>query len=150
MKYFTFELWMRMQDQKDSLEADEEWATAATQYFSELEAMRDLMDKTTYKLLTSGVLHDGLVTSISSPDDRELAILVKNWQGRIKLTFKGVTNFNFNYARSQGQLGPRTMFEWGYDELTTAENGLLAFGVLFTSGIELDISCKKIKISEVK
>lgn len=157
MKYFTKELWSGHNSRNDvELQRTlRQWETNSHEYSQQLEELRSRVSKRTYKFFTSESLHDGRVIAFTVGDaihhniqssqlfdinahnpTVEISVLGSELDVHYTLKYKKVRRVLFDYPTytplfhdEGGHIG-----DWGYDELTAADEKYLRHEVLFKSG----------------
>lgn len=165
MKYFTKELWLGYNSRNDATNrtAIEQGERNLREYLRQLEELRPRLSENTYRFFTTENLHDGRLLAFIAGDgiafnihgSEKFDINARNTSVQVKalaanldmlftLEYTKVNRVVFDYPtdeplfHSEGwQIG-----DWGYDELTAADDKYLRHEVLFASGTNILIEFK--------
>ncbi len=152
MQFFTLDLWRQLQrhNTPEGLEALREWERRSAEYRSRLQLMRARVTDDVFSVLEQGLLHDTVMNSITTTSTGPRAeITVKTMSRDAKefvLTFTDVVEFDAEYHKRPDSLSHGPLFEWGYEELSPAEENDLSLAVLFSSGGTMRIRFRSILI----
>ena len=165
MKYFTKKLWAGYNSRSDveARRALEQGEQNAQEYARQLEQLRPRLSDEAYHFFTAESLHDGRLLAFIAGDSIdhdiqglekfdinvhtpsvELRVLGANLDVRYTLQYSGVRRALFDYP-SEEPLFHREgdhIGDWGYDELTAADESYLRHEVLFASGTTILIEFK--------
>lgn len=173
MKYFTKELWLggNRRSEADRRRASEQWTTNLHEYQKQLKALQGRLTKRAYNFFTKVSLHDGRVIALTVGDaihhdiqgtDKfdinvhnpgvEIKVLGCELDMQYTLRYRKVRRVLFDYPsekplfhREGGHIG-----DWGYDELTAADNKYLRHEVLFASGTTILIEFQQFSYERKK
>lgn len=165
MKYFTKDLWLGANTQNESRyrEASEQWNASFRDYQAQLKTLEYRLDEAAYRFFIEENLHDGRVLSFTVGDaihhdtrgsvlfdinlhnpTVEIRALGSQLDVRYILMYSKLRRVQFDYP-SENPLFFREgehIGDWGYDELTAADNDYLRHEVLFASGSTILIEFK--------
>ena len=172
MEYFSKELWLRFQDLNETEQAERVWEQNRNSYIKQLEALKERLNSTEFNFFTNESLHDGELISLrvidtnkkrliekkkrskSYKDPINVEIVVLNGDGDFIYTFKysKVVFFNIDFFSNADLFDDyfRSIGDWGYDELTSADESLLNHEILFSTGATIKVKFKCIKIKKKK
>ena len=175
MKYFTKELWLgsncNRRRESDVQRNAEQWTTNFREYQKQLTALQSRLTKRAYKFFTNVSLHDGRVTALTIGDaihhdirggekfdinvhnpGVEIKVLGSQLDVQYTLSYRKVRRVVFDYPSDKplfhhegGHIG-----DWGYDELTAADESFLRHEVLFASGTTLLIEFQRFSYEREK
>ncbi|HEX7295903.1 MAG TPA: hypothetical protein VF251_09150 [Pyrinomonadaceae bacterium] len=173
MKYFTKELWLggNSRSESDQRKTLEQWNANLQEYQKQLKALQSRLTKRDYNFFTKLSLHDGRVTAFTVGDaihhdiqgpekfdinvhNPSVEIKVLGWQLDMQYTLKyrKVRKVLFDYPTDKplfhhegGHIG-----DWGYDELTAADENFLRHEVLFASGTTILIEFQQFSYEQEK
>jgi hypothetical protein len=145
MKYFTFDLWKKLQtcSWEDSVHL--QWKQCADMYFNQLETFKSKLNQETYDALKSSVLHDQIVKAIhidSTNSIRMILIDRGDSEKQSTLSFEEVASLTWCSSKLSG-MNPGLQLEWGYEELH-GDLQQLCLDVLFSNGSELSLRFRKL------
>jgi hypothetical protein len=157
MRYFTKELWLAWNNQGplDERSAVELGRQNMREYIEQLEQLRPRLSNQTYRFFTKENLHDGRLLAFIAGDAPEhdvhgakrfdinarntsvvMKVLGQDLDVLYTLKYTKVRRVVFDYPSDDplfydegDQIG-----DWGYDELTAADDSFLRHEVLFASG----------------
>jgi len=157
MKYFTKELWLGYNDQGplDFNAAKDLGQRNVREYLKQLEEIRPRLSRQAHRLFKTENLHDGRLLAVMAGDGVEhdvhgpkrfdinahnpsvvMKVLGQNLDVLYSLRYTKVRKVGFEFPSAQplfhedgNQIG-----DWGYDELTSADDLYLRHEVLFASG----------------
>ena len=163
MKYFTRELWLAGNSESEKREALEQWNTNLRNYQAQLHKLQHRLDESAFSFFTEENLHDGRVISFTVGDaihhdihagdllninvhnpSVEIKVLGCQLDAQYTLKYSKVRRVLFDYPSETPlfhQEGDH-IGDWGYDELTAADNNYLRHEVLFASGTIILIDFK--------
>jgi hypothetical protein len=157
MKYFTKELWLGYNDQgpMDSQTAIEQGRRNMQAYIEQLEKLRPRLAQRTNRFFSNENLHDGRLLAFIAGDAPEhdvngtkrfdinahsplviMKVLGPDLKVIYTLRYKKVRKISLAYP-SDEQLFHKEgnhIGDWGYDELTAADEQFLRHEILFASG----------------
>lgn len=165
MKYFTRELWagFNTEDADEFRRTDETWRRNRDDYFRQLETLLPRLSKQARRFFTSEDLHDGRLLSFDVGDapsfdfeagerlDRNarktgVSMRVLNYEqdALFVLRYAGLRRAMFDYPTGRPLFAKPgdAVGDWGYHELTAADDGHLRHEVLFSSGTTVLIEFK--------
>jgi hypothetical protein len=117
-------------------------------YGAHLEAIRDRLPPELLAIGQAVPLHDARLRVLRyTPADSSLLIELQNYidetgPRRFFLRYDGVHAFESRADPDVGLAGPGGYGDLGYDELDLTPEGLAVHRLLFSSGIELHITCR--------
>lgn len=164
MKYFTKELWLGYNSRSDAemQHAFEQGEQNRQEYARQLEQLQPRLTEEAYRFFTSENLHDGRLLAFSAGDSLghdvnadkfninahetsvEMRVLGANLDVLYTLRYKNPRKVLFDYPSEQPLFHEegRHIGDWGYDELTAADDHYLRHEVLFASGTTILIEFK--------
>lgn len=165
MKYFTKELWagFNTEDDAEFRRTDELWKRNHADYSWQLEELKPRLSKQTYRFFTTESLHDGRLLSFNVSDNLDFNIDEGKWFDRnsrktgvsmqvlnfeqdilFLLRYTKVRRVLFDYPTDDPLFEIEKDFigDWGYHELTAADENFLRHEVLFSSGTTILIEFK--------
>ena len=164
MRYFTKELWAgyNSSNAAERQRAFEQGEANARAYLSQLEGLRPRLSKQTYRFFTTENLHDGRLLEFITGDgighnvsagnfdinahktSAQMKVLGANLDALYILKYKKVRRVVFDYPTVEPLFHDegRQIGDWGYDELTAADDNYLRHEVLFASGTSILVECK--------
>ena len=165
MKYFTRELWLGYNSRNDEVNktAIEQGERNYHEYVRQLEKLRPRLSENTHRFLTTENLHDGRLLAFIAGDgidfningSEKFDINARNTSVQIKvlganldmlftLKYTEVRRVIFDYPTDQPLFHNEGCHigDWGYDELTAADDKYLRHEVLFASGTTILIEFK--------
>ena len=165
MKYFTRELWagFNTEDDDEFRRTNEAWGRNLAAYSRQLEELKPRLSKLTYRFFTSESLHDGRLLSFDISDnpgfdvdagkrlDRNsrrtgVSMKVLNYEQDVLFTLRYTkirrALFDYPTAEPLFELEKDLIGDWGYHELTAADDEYLKHEVLFSSGTMILIEFK--------
>ena len=161
MRYFKQELWLGANAPAKARASQDRWMLNLESYRVQLKALQPRLTPGIYRFFTQTSLHDGRLVSLSVGDQvhgrsgnsrwsEPFAVIdaVDAYQKRHHiLNYRGIRRLAFDYPSNEplfhmtcGPIG-----DWGYDELTAAEDNFLRHEILFSSGTTLLIEFQEIK-----
>jgi hypothetical protein len=163
MKYFTKELWLRLQDLTNQEAVEAEWTRQRAAYEAQLGALQGRVGPGAWSFFTEADVHDGHLVELSisqperplawhgSPDDEHpvsvsLAVREEHDGNIWRVTYSHVRRVAINYP-SEGplfQVSGEGFGDWGYHELTDAGDDFLKHAVLFASGATVEVECRHV------
>lgn len=169
MKYFTKELWLDFQDEKNFKEMNQIWAKKVKLYRRQLSKLENRMTKKAFNFFKNISLHDSVVSQIIfknniglkkiNPDIKRqiiptsIELHIINWENQyFRLIYEKVINFIIDFPSND------LLFynicsgidDWGYDELTSFNDDYLMHEILFASGSTIKIIFNKFRYENKK
>jgi hypothetical protein len=165
MKYFTKELWLGYNSRNDDVEgaALEQGERNRQEYVRQLEELRPRLSEDTYRFFTGENLHDGRLLAFIAGDGIDfdihgperfdissnntsvrMKVLGANLDILFTLKYTKVKRVVFDYPTDEPLFHRegRQIGDWGYDELTAADDKYLRHEILFASGTAILIEFK--------
>ena len=165
MKYFTKELWLgyNSRDDPTNRTAIEEGERNYREYMRQLEELQLRLSKNTQRFFTTENLHDGRLLAFTAGDgidfnihgsekydinarntSVQMKVLGLNLDALYTLKYTNVKRIVFDYPTDEPLFHREGWHigDWGYDELTAADENYLRHEVLFASGTTILIEFK--------
>jgi hypothetical protein len=165
MKYFTKELWLGANSRNDSRyrETSDQWNANFTAYQAQLQTIQHRLDEAAYRFFIEENLHDGRVLSFTVGDaihhethgsalfdinlhntTVEIKALSSQLDVQYTLRYSKLRRVQFDYPSETPlfHVEGAHIGDWGYDELTAADDDYLRHEVLFASGSTILIEFK--------
>jgi hypothetical protein len=145
MKFFTLDWWNGIQVGEEDGDPNEEYE----KYY---QSIKEKLPEAFQIMREDVFLHDGWLRKFDlTINDSELVMIIDADDGNgnlrvVTLRYDGVEGFSTISKPEQGLAGPMGFGDWGYDEVEY-DNNLIKHSILFSSGIELIISFKNLKIT---
>ncbi len=170
MKYFTKELWLEAQDQKKTEQNRKAWDKAHHDYRAELDRIKLRLSAEHFLFFSEADVHDGELLQFKIIDGSRPAPLTEtqrpwrnpgNYPVRVELAVIDAVEkyiWSISYSKIKRVVvdfpGSEPLFfsdgegfgDWGYHEITEAENGFLRHEVMFSSGAVLLIEFGDVNI----
>ena len=153
MKYFTLDWWIATQLSyvEAGSEKDAEIASldsAAMAYRPYFESVRDRLPSRYVDLSNEVTIHDGHVRHLSLREGTLRIVLdasdiTERELRRVALTFRGVDQIEAISDPMKYLAGPSGFGDLGYDEIEVVCDGVFKLSLLFSSGIELQITFRE-------
>jgi hypothetical protein len=157
MRYFTKELWLGYNDQGplDFKTASEQGERNLREYAEQLEQLRPRLSRQAYRFFKNENLHDGRLLAFMAGDALEhdvhgakrfninahnpsvvMKVLGQDLDVLYSLKYTKVRKVGFEFPSAQPLFHKEGnhIGDWGYDELTAADDLYLRHEVLFASG----------------
>ena len=165
MKYFTKELWAANNsgDVAASRRAYEQGERNTREYLHQLERLKPRLNEQTHRFFTTENLHDGRLLGFTAGDgvdydvrgpeifdinahrtSARMKVLGENLDVLYTLSYAGVRRVLFDYPTDDPLFHGEGAHvgDWGYDELTAADEDYLRHEILFASGTTILIEFK--------
>jgi len=166
MKYFTRELWLAPNQEDDSVgrQAVEQFEQNCVEYQNQLQNILPRLDEVDRRFFLEDSLHDGRLIAFIAGDEIDfdaasgaafdinshntsvrMKVLGCNMDTLFTLEYTGVRRAVFDYPTEDPLFHYEGAYigDWGYDELTAADDVYLRHEVLFASGTSVLIEFKK-------
>lgn len=165
MKYFTKELWLGYNSSVDAVNriATEQGERNYHEYVRQLEELRPRLSENTHRFFTTENLHDGRLLAFIAGDgidfnihgsekfdinarntSVQMKVLAANLNMLFTLKYTKVKRIVFDYPTDEPLFHSEGWHigDWGYDELTAADDKYLRHEVLFASGTTILLEFK--------
>jgi hypothetical protein len=165
MKYFTKELWLGYNSRNDAVNrnAIEQGEFNYHEYVRQLEELRPRLSENTHRFFTTENLHDGRLLAFTTGDgidfnthgsekfdinarktSVQMKVLGASLDMLFTLNYTKVKRIVFDYPTDEPLFHKEGWHigDWGYDELTAADDKYLRHEVLFASGTTILIEFK--------
>lgn len=161
MKYFTFELWSKLNSssQEERDKADFGWEKNSKEYSAIFETIKFRFSQRFLKtyLINHG-FHDFQIKNIvfthkeyGFKNPISIVVYITDNENTFKITYKCVKKFDVNYEEDGEDWHARRGFDdWGYDEFLPIDEQTLSHEILFASGSNILIHFKNNNIFVTK
>lgn len=168
MKYFTRELWEGFQNTETMENSSKVWTQNLKKYSEQLDSLQSRFSNDTFHFIKKESIHDGNLVSFEIINSNELnrvrsktyklkrrnrepiSVVIKVLSEGIlyELSYSSAKSLNVKFSGESDLFQPyfRDFGDWGYDEVTSIDDKVLCHDILFSSGAEIHIEFKKMKV----
>ena len=148
MKYFTQELYMRMQNPRDQ-EACDEWDRRVNSYEAELDRLMPALPESVKQFVTKINLHDANIRSMGLADSKLTLTIALEPPSTRMVTLTYTLTEPPKILRETYDAGFCTPYaEWVYDEIGREDmSGSLTHQILLSNGWEVRLKFRALEIA---
>ena len=149
MKYFTADLWNKIQYPETYAEASSQWDINLAEY---MKVYNSIKHRLPTEFLNTYHQYEGFhdyhlesikVNNYENKSDPSVEIIISEFGNSFLITYKDVSRFRTSYEKGNWA----GFDDWGYDEFLPVDNKYLTHEILFASGSSILLQFKNRSIT---